>query len=144
MTDHTGLGDLERQLRQALAGPPQGEEPSAGVVAAVMAQVRREAAERPAWSARRLDLLVGLLTAGIALAWAVVNLGLTLWPGAGGLLRVPAESVLGAIGWWIVKKAGGTLLTLLTSGVCSLLPLALVSFLALLPLAFWFDGRSPS
>ncbi|MGE5623844.1 MAG: hypothetical protein ACM3UP_02345, partial [Methanocella sp.] len=132
------------QLRQALAGPAGGEAPSSRVVAAVMAEVRRDAAERPARSARLFDLLAGLLAAGTLLAWAVVRLGLAIWPGLAAVLRVPAQSVAGAVVWWILVKAGTTLLGLLTSGVGNLLPLAVLGFLVLTPLTLRLAGRSAS
>lgn len=144
MKAHDELDRLDLQLRQALAGPPDGEKPSSRVVAAVMAELRREAADRPTQATRLFDLLVELLAAGTVLAWVMVHLGLTLWPSLAGLLRAPAQDAAGAIVWWILEQAGTTLLGLLTSSFGSLLPLATLCFLALTPLVLRFAGRSSS
>jgi hypothetical protein len=144
MKDHDGLSDLDLTLRQALAGPPDDAEPSPRVVAAVMDLVRRETADRPAKGARLFDLLVGLLTTGMVLAWVGVRLGLTLWPGAAGFLRAPVADAVGEVAWLILQKTGRIFLTLVSTGFGSLVPLVLLGFLAITPLALRFAGRSAS
>lgn len=141
MTDHGQVDRLDGALREALGGNPEQGPASARVVAAVMSQVRREAAAR---STQLANLLVRLLVTGVVLAWAGAQVSLSLWPGLAGFLRVPALDAAGALVWWIINRAGATLLVLVSYGFGSLLPLALLGCLVLVPLAVRYAGRSAS
>ncbi|MGE5507493.1 MAG: hypothetical protein ACM3RP_03240 [Chitinophagales bacterium] len=143
MKDQTRSDALDNLLRSALADEPYGQ-PSARVMAAVMRQVRQDAAARQAQSAQRSHLLAALVAAGLMFAWMAVQLGLSLWPGLTGFLRVPAVEVAFGLVWWVVKKAVATLLLLAAYGLGNLLPLLLLGGLAVVPLALRHTGPTAS